>query len=97
LKSDSQVITGHVDKSSKARDLKLEKYLATVQRMEVSFEGLLVKNIPRGDNEHADLIAKLAAQGLPLPPNVLFETLKAPSVDLIERVVLTIRPTHNED
>jgi ribonuclease HI len=27
LKSDSQVITGQVDKCSKARDLKLEKYL----------------------------------------------------------------------
>jgi ribonuclease HI len=27
LKSDSQVISGHVDKSSKARDPKLEKYL----------------------------------------------------------------------
>jgi ribonuclease HI len=30
LKSDSQVITSHVDKSSRARDLKLEKYLDTV-------------------------------------------------------------------
>jgi ribonuclease HI len=30
LKSDSQVIAGHVDKSSIARDLKLEKYLDTV-------------------------------------------------------------------
>jgi hypothetical protein len=30
LKTDSQVISGHVDKSSKARDLKLEKYLDTV-------------------------------------------------------------------
>jgi ribonuclease HI len=30
LKSDSQVITGHVDKSSKARDPKLEKYIDTV-------------------------------------------------------------------
>ena len=30
LKSFSQVITGHVDKSSRARDLKLEKYLDTV-------------------------------------------------------------------
>jgi ribonuclease HI len=61
LKSDSQVITSHVDKSSRARDLKLEKYLDTVQRMEASFEGLLVKNIPRGENEHADLLAKSAA------------------------------------
>jgi ribonuclease HI len=30
LKSDSQVITRHVDKSSRARDPKLEKYLDTV-------------------------------------------------------------------
>jgi ribonuclease HI len=27
LKTDSQVISGHVDKSNKARDPKLEKYL----------------------------------------------------------------------
>jgi len=30
LKTDSQVISGHVDKSSKARDPKLDKYLDTV-------------------------------------------------------------------
>jgi ribonuclease HI len=30
LKTDSQVISGHVDKSYKARDPKLEKYLDTV-------------------------------------------------------------------
>jgi ribonuclease HI len=30
LKIDSQVISGHIDKSSKARDLKLEKYLDTI-------------------------------------------------------------------
>jgi ribonuclease HI len=30
LKTDSQVISGYVDKSSKARDPKLEKYLDTV-------------------------------------------------------------------
>jgi hypothetical protein len=52
LKTDSQVIAGHVDKSSKARDPKLEKYLDTVRRLEASFEGFSVKNIPRGENEH---------------------------------------------
>jgi ribonuclease HI len=82
LKTDSQVISGHVDKS-KARDLKLEKYLDIVQRLESSFEGFSVKNIPRGENEHADLLAKSAAQGLPLPPKVFFETIKAPSVELM--------------
>jgi ribonuclease HI len=54
LKSDSQVISDHIDKSSKARDPKLKKYLEGVQRMEASFEGFSVKNIPRGENEHAD-------------------------------------------
>jgi ABC-type tungstate transport system permease subunit len=67
LKYDSQVIIGHVDKSSKIKDPKLEKYLDTVRRIEASFEGFSVKNIPRGDNEQADLLAKSATQGLLLP------------------------------
>jgi ribonuclease HI len=41
LKTDSQVISGHVDKSSKARDSKLEKYLDVVRRLEASFEGFM--------------------------------------------------------
>jgi ribonuclease HI len=72
LKTDSQVISGHVDKSSKARDSKLEKYLDIVQRIEASFEGFSVKNIPRGENEHANLLAKSAPQGFPLPSEVVF-------------------------
>jgi ribonuclease HI len=97
LKTNSQVISGHVDKSSKVRDLKLEKYLDTVRRLEASFEGFSVKNIPRGENEHADLLAKSAAQGLPLPLEVFFETIKAPSIELMERAVLAISPVHSED
>jgi ribonuclease HI len=97
LKSDSQVITGNIDKSSKARDPKLEKYLDTVRRMEASFEGFSMKSIPRGEDEHAYLLAKSAAQGHTLPPEVFFETLRAPSVKLMERAVLTISPVHNED
>jgi ribonuclease HI len=97
LKTDSQVISGHIDKSSKARDPKLEKYLDIVRRLEASFEGFSVKNIPRGENEHADLLAKSAAQGLPLPSEVFFETIKAPSVELMERAVLAISPVHSED
>jgi ribonuclease HI len=97
LKTVSQVIAGHVDKSSRARDPKLEKYLDAVRRLEDSFEGFSVKSIPRGENEHADLLAKSAAQGLPLPSEVFFETIKAPSVELMERAVLTISPVHSED
>jgi hypothetical protein len=71
--------------------------LDTVRRLEASFEGFSVKNIPRGENEHADLLAKSAAQGLPLPSEVFFETIKAPSVELLERAVLNISPIYSED
>jgi hypothetical protein len=43
LKYDSQVITGHNDKSSRPRDSKLEKYLDTVRKLEASFEGFSIK------------------------------------------------------
>jgi hypothetical protein len=54
--------------SSKVKNLGLEKYFDMVRRMEPSFEGFSVKNIPRLDNEHVDMLAKSAAQGLLLPP-----------------------------
>jgi ribonuclease HI len=41
LKTDSQVISGHVDKSCKARDPKLEKYLDTVRRLKLLSKGFL--------------------------------------------------------
>jgi hypothetical protein len=66
-KSDSHVITGHVDKTSKAKSPTLGKCLDMVWIMEASFEGFSVKNIPRLDNEHADILAKSVARGLPLP------------------------------
>ena len=73
FKSDSQVISGHIYKSSKARYPKLKKYLDKVRRMEASFEGFSVKNIPRGENEHTDLLAKSAAHGLLLPSEVFLK------------------------
>jgi hypothetical protein len=65
--------------------------------MEASFEGFSVKNIPRGEIEQADLLAKSVAQGLPLPSEVFFETLKALSFELMERAMLTISHVHSED
>jgi hypothetical protein len=46
LKSNSQVIAGKVDKPSKAKKPVFEKYLDMVQRMQSSFEGFSMKNIP---------------------------------------------------
>lgn len=91
------MIADHVDKSNRAKKLALDKYLDTVRRMEDSFEGFFIKNIPKSDNEHADMLAKFVAQGMPLPPDVFFEVLKAPSVDLLECVVLIVSTTQSED
>jgi hypothetical protein len=43
------------------------------------------------------LLAKSAAQGLPLPSEVFSEIIKGPSVELMERAVLTISPVHSKD
>jgi hypothetical protein len=67
-------------KQVKQKNPALEKYLAMVRRMECLFKGFSVRNITRLDNEHADMLAKSAAHGLPLPLEVFFEILKAPSV-----------------
>lgn len=61
LKSESQVITGHIDKSSKARNSTLEKYLDIVTKMEEIFEVFSIKNILRLDNERPNRLAKYAA------------------------------------
>jgi hypothetical protein len=90
-----------VDKSSKVKNPSIEKYFDMVRMMEISFEGFSIKHIPRLDNEHADLLAKSAAPGGPLPPppppELFFEVLKAPSVNFTERTILTVSPKHNED
>jgi len=84
LMSDSQVITGHVEKTAKAKEERLEKYLQTIRRMEAHFEGFTVRNITRPENEEADAIAQAAASGAPLPPEVFYEVLRAPSIELQE-------------
>jgi hypothetical protein len=42
LKTDSQVISGHIDKSCKARDPKLEKYLGS-EELKLPLKGFLSK------------------------------------------------------
>jgi ribonuclease HI len=47
VKSDSELITGHVDKSYKAQNPELVKYLAAVRGMEKYFLGFDVRSFPR--------------------------------------------------
>jgi hypothetical protein len=58
--------------------------------------GLFCKNILWVDNDHADMLAKSVAQGLPLSLEVFLEVLREPSVDLMERAMIKIFATHGE-
>jgi len=64
IKTDSQVISGHIEKSFKAREPELQKYLHIVRKIEGFFLGITTKPIPRSENREADELAKAAAQGI---------------------------------
>jgi ribonuclease HI len=76
VKSDSELITGHVDKSYKAQNKELVKYLVAVRGMKKYFLGFGARAL----NKEADELANAAAQKNPLPPDVFFETLKQGSI-----------------
>ena len=61
IKIDSQVTSGHIEKSFKARDPELQKYLHTVRKIEGFFLGITTKPIPRLENNEANERAKATA------------------------------------
>jgi hypothetical protein len=56
------------------------KYLEKVREMERHFNGYSVQHIPRGDNNEADKLAKVAARNNAVPPDVFFEIIKESSI-----------------
>ncbi|RDX63400.1 rnhA, partial [Mucuna pruriens] len=59
-KSDSKLITGQVNGEYQARDPKLMKYLDKATKMAATFEKFTLLHMPRGQNERAHLLSKLA-------------------------------------
>jgi ribonuclease HI len=80
VKCDTEVIKDHVEKESEAKEPELVKYLTEVRRMERHFWGFTIEHFPRKRNGEADELAKKAARGEAVPPNVFFEILTAPSI-----------------
>jgi ribonuclease HI len=79
VKCDTEVIKDHVEKESEAKEPELVKYLAEMRRMERHFQGFSIEHLPRKSNGEADELAKKAARGEVMPPDVFFEILTAPS------------------
>jgi ribonuclease HI len=61
VRSDSQVIVGHIMGEFEAKEDKMKKYLAKVQGMQTSFQKFSIIKIPRKDNEKADHLARMAS------------------------------------
>jgi hypothetical protein len=66
-------------KESEAKEPELVKYLAEVRKMERHFRGFTIEHLARKNNGEADELAKKAARGEAMPPDVFFEILTAPS------------------
>jgi ribonuclease HI len=80
VRSDSQVIIGHVEKEFTAKEPKLVKYLAAVRRMEKHFVGFTFRHIPRSENAKLDELAKAAAQKAPMPVDIFYQELSVKAI-----------------
>ena len=97
IRSDSELITGQINKSNRTLKPELAKYLAAVRSMEKHFLGFSIRSFSRTKNKQADQLAKAAAQFDPLPPDVFFETLKQASVNCAEEPAKFINAITSED
>lgn len=79
VKSDSKLVTDHIDKTFQAKDADLAQPLAAARAFERHFLGVTVKHIPRIDNGEADALAKAASQGSALLPGLFFEEFSHPA------------------
>ena len=75
IKSDSRLVAGHFDRSFVARCPEMSRYLAIVRELSKHFLGITIQAIPRGANEAADRLAKMASAGEQPPTEIFYETI----------------------
>jgi len=97
IRSDSELITNHIEKTYRAHKPELAMYLAAIRSMEKYFLGFSMRSFPRIQNKQADVLAKAAAENDPLPPDVFFETIKSGSVNCAEEPAKFVNAISSED
>ncbi|XP_065017243.1 uncharacterized protein LOC135643806 [Musa acuminata AAA Group] len=63
--TDSQLVAEQLSGGYEARDPTMAKYLAQVKNLTAKFPHFTLSNVPRGENERADTLAKLASKPAP--------------------------------
>jgi ribonuclease HI len=97
IKTDSQIVAGHIKKDYKARDPELARYLQFLRDQEKHFEGFTVKNISRNDNSDAEELAKVAAQNTSLSQDVFYQILKQASIKAVQVTPREVHIIQSED
>ncbi|XP_075633530.1 uncharacterized protein LOC142605991 [Castanea sativa] len=81
LYCDSRLVVGQVNGDFEARDERMQGYLSRVKCALNRFKSFVLKQIPRGQNAHADSLAMLATSlGSKLPRVVLVEDMISSSL-----------------
>ncbi|XP_075655219.1 uncharacterized protein LOC142625449 [Castanea sativa] len=89
LYCDSRLVVGQVNGEFEARDERMKKYLERVKGVLSLFKRFQVRQIPRGQNAHADSLAMLATSlGSKLPRMVMVEDLLTSSLTGISAVLV---------
>ncbi|GJW48260.1 reverse transcriptase domain-containing protein [Tanacetum coccineum] len=85
VKVDSKLVACQMNGEFVANDEGMAKYLAKAKEQAASFKKFSIKNIPRNQNQKADVLSKLASVAFNhLTKEILVEVLNAKSVDTQE-------------
>jgi ribonuclease HI len=93
LRSDSQVIVGHIQGEFEAKGERMKLYLSHVQDMRASLKQFSIVKIPKEQNDEADLLARMGSgttRDSERKVNVPIQVLAQPIV-LKEAVILVLR------
>ncbi|KAJ3687607.1 hypothetical protein LUZ61_016771 [Rhynchospora tenuis] len=94
IRSDSQLIVNQILKEYKTQDETLIKYLRKVEQLISGFDSVLIEHVPKGQNETADALSKLAKSGLDKERPIIVLEISSPSIELPEPTVFQL---HHEE
>lgn len=97
VKSNSQVVVGHVENEFTAKEPELVKCLAAVRRMEKYFVKFSFHHIPRSKNLEVDELVKAVAQKAPLPADVFYQALTIKAIKEEEDHLQSIHAISRDD
>jgi len=80
VRGDSNLAISQVNGDFDAKDPKMAAYHNAVLKMSARFEGLEFHHVARDNNQAADVLARISAKRVAVPPNIFLERLFKPSV-----------------